>query len=196
MAPNVLSLATAALALASAAQAQYGSGFPHATVTGSGNSYTASVGSNQVYSGSDYREAIQKALDSISSGQRVAVLASGSIGASTITITSGKTFEGCGTIDVGNRSGRGAIESTDASDVKIPYLSMTGNPYFGLRFSGMRGLSRTPHQWNTPSMEHAPRLHRFFNPTTSIYHNLPNFSSNHFKLRCGRKIPQYPLFNS
>ncbi|AEO59302.1 pectin lyase-like protein [Thermothelomyces thermophilus ATCC 42464] len=141
MAPNVLSLATAALALASAAQAQCGSGSPHATVTGSGNSYTARVGSNQVYSGSDYREAIQKALDSISSGQRVAVLASGSIGASTITITSGKTFEGCGTIDVGNRAGRGAIESTDASDVKIPYLSMTGNPYFGLRFSGMRGLT-------------------------------------------------------
>ncbi|KAL2148944.1 hypothetical protein VTH82DRAFT_1630 [Thermothelomyces myriococcoides] len=140
MAPNTLSFAAAALALASAAQAQCGAGSPDATVTGSGGSYTASVGSNQVYSGSDYREAIQSALDSISSGQRVAVMADGSIGASTITITSGKTFEGCGTIDVGNNAGRGAIEATDASDVSIPYLTMTGNPYFGLRFSGMRGL--------------------------------------------------------
>ncbi|KAL2162462.1 hypothetical protein VTH06DRAFT_7375 [Thermothelomyces fergusii] len=142
MAPSIiLSLATAALALASAVQAQCGAGSPHATVTGSGNWYTSNVGSSQVYSGSDYREAIQRALDSIGYGQRVSVLASGSIGASTITITSGKTFEVCGTINVGNRAGRGAIEATDASDVKIPYLTMTGNPYFGLRFSGMRGLT-------------------------------------------------------
>jgi hypothetical protein len=141
MAQFTLSLLTAALALASAAQAQCGSGSPDATVTGSGNSFTAKKGSSDVYSGSDYRAAIQAALDSISSGQRVAVMASGSIGANTLTISSGKIFEGCGTIDVGNKSGRGAIESTDTSDVQIPYLTMTGNPYFGLRFSGTTGLT-------------------------------------------------------
>ncbi|KAI5861140.1 hypothetical protein GGS23DRAFT_577194 [Durotheca rogersii] len=130
----------AVLALASAVNAQCGSGTPDARVTGSSGSYTASKGSSTVYSGSDYRAAIQSALDSISSGQRVAVIASGSIGANTITISSGKTFEGCGTIDVGNRSGRGAIESLGTSDVKIPYLSLTGNPYFGLRFYGTRNL--------------------------------------------------------
>ncbi|KAK0614427.1 hypothetical protein B0T14DRAFT_570362 [Immersiella caudata] len=122
-------------------RAQCGAGTPDAKVEGSGNSFRATRGSTQAYSGSDYRAAIQAALDAISSGQRVAVLASGSIGAGTITIASGKTFEGCGTINVGNRSGRGAIEVTDASDVKIPFLTMTGNPYFGLRLSGCRNLS-------------------------------------------------------
>lgn len=134
-------LITAVLALVSTATAQCGSGTPDARVTGSGSSFTASRGSSTVYTGSDYRAAIQAALDSIGSGQRVSVLASGSIGASTITISSGKIFESCGTINVGNRSGRGAIESLNTQNVQIPYLSMTGNPYFGLRFYGTSGLS-------------------------------------------------------
>ncbi|KAI8955090.1 hypothetical protein F4801DRAFT_420532 [Xylaria longipes] len=128
------------LAIASCANAQCGSGTPDATVTGSGSSFTASKGSTAVYSGSDYRAAIQAAIDSIGSGQRVAVMASGSIGANTITIDSGKTFEGCGTIDTANRAGHGAIESLDTTGVKIPYLTMTGNPYFGLRFYGTKDL--------------------------------------------------------
>jgi hypothetical protein len=136
-----VSVLTAILALTSAVQAQCGAGSPHATVTGSGNSFKANRGGSQVYSGGDYRAAIQAALDSISGGQRVAVMASGSIGAGTISISSGKIFEGCGTINVGNRSGRGAIESNDSNDVQIPYLTMTGNPYFGLRFYGVRNLS-------------------------------------------------------
>ncbi|KAF7547172.1 hypothetical protein G7Z17_g7918 [Cylindrodendrum hubeiense] len=131
---------TTVLALVSLVQAQCGAGSPHAKVTGSGTSFTATRGSSSVYSGSDYRAAIQAAVDSISTGQRVSVIASGSIGASTITISSGKVFEGCGTINAAMRSGRGAIESTDTSDVQIPYLTMTGNPYFGLRFSGTKNL--------------------------------------------------------
>ncbi|KAL1959283.1 hypothetical protein VTO42DRAFT_2470 [Malbranchea cinnamomea] len=132
---------TAVLALVSLVQAQCGSGTPDATVTGSGSSYTASRGSEVVYSGADYRAAIQAALDSIGSGQRVSVLASGSIGANTISISSGKIFEGCGTIDVGYRAGRGAIESLNTQGVSIPYLTLTGNPYFGLRFYGTRDLT-------------------------------------------------------
>ncbi|PKS06227.1 hypothetical protein jhhlp_006973 [Lomentospora prolificans] len=135
------SIFTAVLALASVVHGQCGSGTPDAKVTGSGSSFTATKGSSTVYSGSDYRAAIQAALDSISSGQRVSVMASGSIGASTISISSGKIFEGCGTINVGNKSGRGAIESLNTNDVQIPYLTMTGNPYFGLRFYGTRNLS-------------------------------------------------------
>lgn len=131
---------TAVLALVSLVQGQCGSGTPHAKVTASGSSFTATKGSTSVYSGSDYRAAIQAALDSISSGQRVAVMASGSIGANTITIASGKIFEGCGTINAVLKSGRGAIESTDTTGVQIPYLTMTGNPYFGLRFSGTKNL--------------------------------------------------------
>ncbi|KAI1849136.1 hypothetical protein JX265_012770 [Neoarthrinium moseri] len=129
------------LALIPVVQAQCGSGTPDARVTGSGSTFTATRGSTNVYTGSDYRAAIQAALDSISSGQRVSVIASGSIGANTITISSGKIFEGCGTINVGNKSGRGAIESTNTQNVQIPYLTMTGNPYFGLRFSGTSGLN-------------------------------------------------------
>ena len=43
-------------------------------------------------------------------------------------------------MDVGNRKGHGAVEALDATDVSIPYLKMTGNPYFGMWFYGMDGL--------------------------------------------------------
>jgi hypothetical protein len=141
MAQLKLSLLTAVLALVSTTQAQCGAGTPDASVTGSGTSFRATRGSSTVYSGSDYRAAIQAALDSITAGQRVAVLASGSIGANTLTISSGKIFEGCGTINLGYRAGRGAIEAINTNDVQIPYLTVTGNPYFALRFSGTRNLS-------------------------------------------------------
>lgn len=136
-----LLLASALLGLTATAQTPCGAGTPDAKVEGSGTSFRATKGSAAVYTGSDYRAAIQAALDSIGAKQRVVVLASGSIGASTLTITSGKTFEVCGTLNVGNKSGRGAIEITNAADVSIPHLTMTGNPYFGLRISGARNLS-------------------------------------------------------
>ena len=96
------------------AQAACGANTPHATVTGSSGTYVTGPAPSTVYSGSDYRAAIQAAVDTIASGQRVSVIASGSIGANTITIGSGKIFEGCGTIDVGG-NGRGAIESLNTS---------------------------------------------------------------------------------
>lgn len=136
-----LLLLSAVLALVSLAQAQCGSGSPHATVTGSTGNYRALRGSTQLYAGSDYRLAIQTALDGVSSGQRVAVLAAGNIGASTLTISTGKIFEGCQAINAEFRSGRGAIESLNTNDVQIPYLTMTGNPYFGLRFYGVQRLN-------------------------------------------------------
>lgn len=131
---------TTALALISGVAAQCGSGTPDATVTGSGSSFTAKKGSTTVYTG-DYRTAIQRAVDSIGAGQRISVIASGSIGAGTITIQDGKIFEGCGTINAANVNGRGAIEVTNAANVQIPYLTMTGNVYFGLRFSGTTNLN-------------------------------------------------------
>ena len=63
------SIVTALVALSSLVSAQCGSGTPDARVTGSGSSFVATKGSTNVYSGSDYRAAIQAALDSISSGQ-------------------------------------------------------------------------------------------------------------------------------
>ncbi|KAF1994655.1 hypothetical protein P154DRAFT_581602 [Amniculicola lignicola CBS 123094] len=135
-----ISIFTTVLACATTISAQCGSGTPNAKVTGSGSAFTAVKGSTTVYTGSDYRLAIQSALDSISSGQRVSVIASGSIGANTISIGSGKIFEGCGTINVANKAGKGAIESLNTVGVQIPYLTMTGNPYFGLRFYGTKDL--------------------------------------------------------
>lgn len=133
--------ALGAVAIPEAALAQgCGAGTPNATVTGSSGAYTTKDGGTTVYSGSDYRAAVQAGVDTIASGERVAVMASGNIGASTITIQSGKTFEGCGTITVANRSGRGAIEAINTTNVNIAYLKMAGNPYFGLRFSGTNGL--------------------------------------------------------
>lgn len=128
------------LALSCLASAQCGSS-PDVSVDGSDGAYVATAGSTEVYSGADYLAAIQAAVNAASSGQTIAVIASGSIGAGTITIDSGKTFEGCGTIDVALRSGHGAIEVLNAADVHIPFLSMTGNPYFGLRY--VRKVQRT-----------------------------------------------------
>jgi hypothetical protein len=136
-----LSILAPALALASIVNAQCGSGTPDAVVDGESGSYTAAKGSEQLYSGSNYLEAITSALASVASGERLSVLASGSIGASTISLTTGQTFEVCGTIDVGFNSGRGAIRAIDQTGVSIPYLSMTGSPYFGLQFSGVSDLT-------------------------------------------------------
>lgn len=132
---------TALLAHVSPAYAACGDGTPDASVTGSGSSYTATKGSEEVYSGSDYYAAIQGALDAVSSGQRVAVLAAGSIGTNTITIDSGKTLEGCETITAAYRAGYPAIESVDTTGASIPYLSLAGDVYFGLRFYGARDLA-------------------------------------------------------
>ncbi|KAI9162782.1 hypothetical protein HJFPF1_04374 [Paramyrothecium foliicola] len=135
-----LSVLAATLSAAAVTYAQCGAGTPDATVSGDGT-YTATVGSEEVYSGDNYLTAITTALESISSGQRLSVLASGSIGDNFIRIGSGITFEGCGTINVGNAAGHGSIESLDTTGVSIPYLTMTGAPYFGLRFYGVKDLS-------------------------------------------------------
>ncbi|KAI6910668.1 hypothetical protein KC318_g3091 [Hortaea werneckii] len=135
------SIAVAVLALLPFSNAQCGSGNPDAVVDGSTGSYTTTAGGSEVYSGSDYLTAIQTGIDSISSGQRISIIASGDIGASTISIDSGKTFEGCGTINVGYKAGVGAIESLDTTGVSIPYLTMTGDPYFGLHFYGTTDLT-------------------------------------------------------
>ncbi|KAI9054520.1 hypothetical protein LZ554_001677 [Drepanopeziza brunnea f. sp. 'monogermtubi'] len=131
----------AVLALASFAQAnECGAGSPEATVTGEGGSYIATFLTKEVYSGPDYLAAITAALDSIAAGQRVSVIASGSIGSGRIHVDSGKIFEGCGEIDVADNK-RGSIESLNTIEASIPFLSLTGSPYFGMRFYGTQGLS-------------------------------------------------------
>ncbi|KAK7700407.1 hypothetical protein SLS64_011015 [Diaporthe eres] len=135
-----LSQIAAASVLATTAYAQCGSA-PDATVDGSEGAYVAKVGSSEVYSGSDYYTAITEALGGISSGQTVSVIASGNIGAKTISIDSGKTFEGCGTITASIANGKGALESLNTQGVNIPYLSLAGEVYFGLHFYGTSDLT-------------------------------------------------------
>jgi len=113
-----------------------GGGSPAAKLTGSSGNYSLngrSVGGN-------YYDAIVDAIDSVGSGQRVSIMASGSIGSRSISLPSNITFEVCGTMNVGNASGKGAIEAINKSNISIPHLKMTGSPYFGLRFGGVRNL--------------------------------------------------------
>lgn len=134
------SFLTAVLALATSVVAQCGSGSPDVTVSGSGT-FTVKKGSSTLYTGSDYNAALQSGITNTASGQRLAVLASGSIGANTLVLKSGMTFEGCGTINLANRAGRGGIEITNTVGVNVPYLSLTGSPYFAVRVYGSKDLT-------------------------------------------------------
>jgi hypothetical protein len=117
-----------------------GAGSPDATVTGGAGNYY--VNGNSV--GGDYLYAINTAVDSLTYGrtsqERVTVYADGSIGGGTVNLPSNTIFEVCGTMDVGNRGGRGAVEAIGVQNVSIPFLSMTGSPYFGMRFADVHGL--------------------------------------------------------
>lgn len=113
-----------------------GEGDPDASVTGSAGNYQ--VNGRRV--GGTYYDAIRSAIDSLSPGQRVTVFADGSIGNNVIDLPSDIVFEVCGSMHVGNVSGRGAVQAIGERNVTIPYLNMTGNPYFGMRFADVHGL--------------------------------------------------------
>lgn len=68
-------------------------------------------------------------------------MADGSIGDHSIFVGDGITFEGCGTIDASTTNYHGAIESTGTTDASIPYLTLTGNPVFGMLFYGTKNLN-------------------------------------------------------
>lgn len=117
-----------------------GAGTPEARVTGSGGSYR--VNGSDV--GSNYLDAINRAINSLqdnrSAPQRVTVDADGSIGTGRINLPSNTIFEVCGTLNVGNSSGNGSIQAFGVRNVSIPFLKMTGNPYFGMRFRDVHNL--------------------------------------------------------
>jgi hypothetical protein len=125
-------------------QAGCGDGAPHAEVRPATGGYTARNGGTVVYSGPSYPAAIRAAIASLTPGrtsqQRVAVLAGGAVGATAINLPSHTSLEVCGTMDVGNSPGNGAIQAIGAQDVAVPFLTMTGSPYFGLRFADVHGL--------------------------------------------------------
>ncbi|MBX2811086.1 MAG: carbohydrate-binding protein [Myxococcales bacterium] len=113
-----------------------GGGSTDAAVTGSSGNYRVHNRSH-----SRYIDAIRAAISSVGSGDRVSVIASGSIGSNSIELPSNITFEVCGTLNASNRNGRGAIEAIGVRNVSIPQLNMTGSPYFGLRFADIDNLS-------------------------------------------------------
>ncbi|MBB3061777.1 RICIN domain-containing protein [Microbulbifer rhizosphaerae] len=117
-----------------------GGGTPQATVTGGPGNYQ--VNGNSV--GGNYFNAINTAIASLSSGrnsqERVTVFADGSIGANSIVLPSHTALEVCGTMNVGNAAGRGAIQAIGVENVSVPFLKMTGSPYFGMRFADAHDL--------------------------------------------------------
>lgn len=117
-----------------------GAGTPDAVVTGAAGNYSV----NGTNVGGNYYQAITRAIDSLSSGrnsqERVTVMASGNIGDNWIDLPSNIIFEVCGTMNVGLVRGRGAVSAINKQNVSIPHLKMTGSPWFGFRFAGMRNL--------------------------------------------------------
>ncbi|HEY7772213.1 MAG TPA: RICIN domain-containing protein [Marinagarivorans sp.] len=120
--------------------ADCGAGTPDAIVTGGPGRYSVN-GSNV---GGNYYEAISRAINSLnnnrSSQERVTVMADGDIGDNWIDLPSNIIFEVCGTMNVGFARGRGAVSAIGKRNVSIPFLKMTGSPWFGFRFAGMRNL--------------------------------------------------------
>lgn len=116
-----------------------------ALVTGSQSSgFTTTYRGRTVYQGQYYITAIWEALGALTPGrtsqEKVSVMASAWIGNNTIDLPSHTAFEVCGTLDTGYVAGRGAIQAVGVDDVSIPYLKLTGAPYFGLRFADVHGL--------------------------------------------------------
>ena len=120
--------------------ADCGAGTPDAIVTGGPGNY--SVNGRNV--GGNYYDAISRAIDSLNNNrntqERVTVMPDGDIGDNWIDLPSNIIFEVCGTMNVGDVRGRGAVTAIGEQNVSIPHLKMTGSPYFGLHFAGMRNL--------------------------------------------------------
>lgn len=120
-------------------QGNCGTGSYHADVTQSGGSWVSRNGGRTVYSGSDFRAAVQAAVDSLTPGrtskQRVVVWGSGTISAnSRISLPSYTSLAVCGTINVtGSGSGDQApVYARGVRDIEVEHLSLTGSPLYGI----------------------------------------------------------------
>jgi hypothetical protein len=117
-----------------------GSGTFQSEVTVSGSTWTARNASGaSVYSGTDFRAAVQAGIGSLASGrtsiQRVVVRGNGSMSAgSRISLASYTSLSVCGTINVtGSGSGDYApIYARGVSNIEVPYLNVTGAPIYGI----------------------------------------------------------------
>ncbi|WP_197517477.1 right-handed parallel beta-helix repeat-containing protein [Microbacterium karelineae] len=116
-----------------------------AVVTGSQSSgFTTTYHGQTVYAGDLYIVAIWEAIGALdpnrTSQEKVSVMASGWIGDNAIDLPSRTAFEVCGTMGVGYRAGKGAVQAIGVTDVSVPHMNMTGNPYFGMRIADAHGL--------------------------------------------------------
>lgn len=117
-----------------------GSGSFQSEVTVSGDTWTArNASGGSVYSGSDFRAAVQAGIGSLSSGrtsmQRVVVRGNGTMSAgSRISLANWTSLSVCGTITVtGGGSGDYApIYARGVSNIEVPYLNVAGAPIYGI----------------------------------------------------------------
>lgn len=141
--------AAGAVAGASPAWAACGDGSFNAQVTQSGTTYIARNGSREVYSGSNFAEAVRRALGSLSSGrtskQSVVIRASGTVGrGERISIPSYTIIDSCGTITVSGSDGSGdqaPMYARSARDIEIRSLKLRGNPLYGIFMRSVSNLT-------------------------------------------------------
>lgn len=128
--------ARAASAPADAALQDCGGGSYDAEVVQDGDTWTAPG-----YTGDSMLEAMRAGVDSLTAGrtsqESVVVRGSGSMPADqSLDLPSHTLLEVCGTIDVTGEPGgdHAVVRGRDVTDVSVPHLSVTGNPYFGVFF--------------------------------------------------------------
>lgn len=117
-----------------------GTGTFQSEVTVSGGTWTArNAGGAAVYTGTDFRAAVQAGIGSLTAGrtsiQRVVVRGNGSMTAgSRISLASYTSLSVCGTINVtGSGSGDYApIYARGVGNIEVPYLNVTGAPIYGI----------------------------------------------------------------
>ncbi|MDA0564339.1 right-handed parallel beta-helix repeat-containing protein [Streptomonospora sp. S1-112] len=122
-----------------ATAAACGDGSFHASVVRSGGTWTAYDGAETVYSGTNLLEAMRSAVRSLTPGrtsvERVVVRGSGEVSAGqSLDLPSYTSLEVCGTVNVVGTPGgdHAVVRARDVRHVSVPYLNVTGAPYFGI----------------------------------------------------------------
>ncbi|WP_313895921.1 RICIN domain-containing protein [Streptomyces sp. YIM 98790] len=99
------------------------------------------------YSGSDMLSAMRAAVNSLTPGrtsmQRVVVRGSGNVPANaSLDLPSHTSVEVCGTINVTGSTGsnHAPIRAQNVTNVAVPYVNITGAPYFGIFARNVSGL--------------------------------------------------------
>ncbi|MFC7330430.1 right-handed parallel beta-helix repeat-containing protein [Marinactinospora rubrisoli] len=116
-----------------------GDGSYHAEAVQNGGTWTARNGGTTLYTGPDMLEAMRSAVGSLTPGrtsrQNVVVRGSGTMSAgSSLDLPSHTSLEVCGSINVTGtpRGDHAVVRARNVTDIAVPYLNVTGAPYFGI----------------------------------------------------------------